>query len=120
MITLIFDGDCGFCTSSANFAVEHSKVKLEAVPYQWSALEKFGLTEVETQKKVYLNVAGQNYAGHKGVAKLLRLQPNWLLKIIGVLAIIPPISLISAGLYFLTAKYRHKLPGGTPACKLSR
>ena len=120
MITLIFDGDCGFCTTSANFIVKASKVEVAAIPYQWAELQKFSLSSEQTEKKVYLNVDGSNFGGHKAVAKLLRLQPNFFLKAIGVVALIPPFSWIAAMLYWLTAKNRHKLPGGTPACKLSR
>ena len=120
MITLIFDGDCGFCTTSANFIVKESKPKITAVPYQWSELQEFGLTREQTEKKVYLHVAGKNYSGHKAVAKLLRMQPNIFQRAVGVVAIIPPFTWVGAGIYWLTAKYRHKLPGGTPACKLER
>ena len=120
MITLIFDGDCGFCTSSANFIVNLSKPKVTAIPHQWAELHQFGLSLEETQKKVYLNVAGKNYSGHLAVAKLLRIQPNILLRALGVFAIIPPFTWLGMGIYWLTAKYRHKLPGGTPACRLER
>ena len=120
MITLIFDGDCGFCTTSANFIVKESKPKITAVPYQWSELQEFGLTREQTEKKVYLHVAGTNYSGHKAVAKLLRVQPNLFLRGLGALAVVPPFTWGGAVIYWLTAKYRHKLPGGTPACKLER
>ena len=120
MITLIFDGDCGFCTTSANFIVKASKPKVTTIPYQWADLENFGLTTMQTEKRVYLNVAGENFGGHKAVAKLLRLQPNIVLRALGAISLIPPFSWFAAMLYWLTAKYRHKLPGGTPACALKR
>ena len=31
---LIFDGDCGFCTSAANFVVARSSMPIEAVAWQ--------------------------------------------------------------------------------------
>ena len=117
MITLIFDGDCGFCTTSANFIVKESKPIVTAIPFQWAELQKFGLTAEQTVKKVYLHVEGTNFAGHKAVAKLLRLQPNPALKLLGLISLLPPFNWSAAFLYWLTAKYRHKLPGGTPACK---
>ncbi len=92
MITLIFDGDCGFCTTSANFIVKESKPKVTAIPYQWADLENFGLTTLQTEKRVYLNVAGENFGGHKAVAKLLRLQPNIVLRAIGAVSLIPPLA----------------------------
>ena len=118
MITLIFDGDCGFCTTSANFIVKESKPEVTSIPYQWAELQEFGLSREQAEKKVYVNVDGKNYSGHKAVAKLLRMQPNYLLRVIGGLALVPPFTWAGAGIYWLTAKYRHKLPGGTPACKL--
>jgi predicted DCC family thiol-disulfide oxidoreductase YuxK len=118
MITLIFDGDCAFCTSSVNFTVKHSNVKFETIPYQWAKLEKFNLTAEQTQKKVYLNVDGKNFAGAKAVSKLMRLDSNWILKIIGAIAAVPPFSWVADLLYWLVATNRHRLPGGTPACKM--
>lgn len=120
MITLIFDGDCGFCTTSANFIVKESKPKVTAIPYQWADLEKFGLSPEQTAKKVYLHLEGANFAGHRAVAKLLRLQPNPALKVLGSISLVPPFSWGAAIVYWLTARYRHKLPGGTPACALKR
>lgn len=120
MITLIFDGECGFCTTSANFIVKTSKVEVAAIPYQRAELQKFSLTSEQTEKKVYLNVDDTNFGGHVAVTKLLRLQPNIFLKSIGAIAHLPPFSWMAAMLYWLTAKYRHKLPGGTPACALER
>jgi predicted DCC family thiol-disulfide oxidoreductase YuxK len=46
------------------------------------------------------------------------LQRNWLLSAVAAVMVVPPFSWLSALSYRLVAKYRHKLPGGTPACKL--
>jgi predicted DCC family thiol-disulfide oxidoreductase YuxK len=124
-VTLIFDGDCGFCTTSANFAVARSKCPITAVPWQRANLADFGLTPEMASSRVYVAVSGDGqpsdvsvFGGHAAFAKLFRIQPNLVAKLVGSLMITPPISWIAAAGYILVAKYRHKLPGGTPACKL--
>jgi len=124
-VTLIFDGDCGFCTTSANFAVARSKYPITAVPWQRANLSEFGLTSEMASSRVYVAVSGDGkpsdvsvFGGHEAFAKLFRIQPNMVAKFMGALMITPPISWIAAAGYVFVAKYRHKLPGGTPACKL--
>lgn len=116
--TLIFDGDCGFCTSAANWAVAQSKFAIVAVPHQRTDLAQFGLDSSRAAAKVQLNVDGENFAGHRCFAKILRLQPSRILRGLGVVALLPVVSQIAAAIYWLVAKNRHRLPGGTPACKL--
>lgn len=117
---LIFDGDCGFCTTTANWINKNSKVPIEVVPYQWTDLTQWGLTPAEAAAKVQLSYAGEIFAGHKCMAKLLQIQPNPLLKAAGSIMVMPLIDYISAKLYEWIAANRQKLPGGTPACKLPR
>lgn len=118
--TLIFDGDCGFCTSTANWITKNSLVKIEAQPYQWAKLADFGLTEKEASSKVQLISGGKIYAGHHCMAKLLLLQPNRFLKFIGAVMVMPSIDPISAKVYDWVAANRQNLPGGTPACQMPK
>lgn len=115
--TLVFDGDCSFCTSAANFAKRHLE-KLELIPWQRANLATYGLTEEQASRRVYLVLESKKFAGHACFAKLLRLHPNPLLWIAGALMVVPPISWLAMGIYYLVARFRHRLPGGTPACKL--
>jgi len=118
--TLIFDGDCGFCTSTANYIQKHSKTPLEIHPWQWIDLSEFGLLASDTSDRVYMVVDGQTYGGHEAFAQILRLQKNWLLSSIAFLMVVPPFCWLAKAGYALVARYRHKLPGGTPACKMPR
>ena len=118
--TLIFDGDCGFCTTTANFILKNSSAKIDAQPYQWAKLADFGLTEKEAAAKVQLVSDGKIYAGHHCMAKLLLLQPNPLLKLIGAVMVMPNIDPISAKVYDWVAANRQGFPGGTPACKMPK
>ena len=115
---LIFDGDCGFCTTTANYIKSHTSTPLEIHPWQWVELADYGLTKEQASAKVQVVADGKNYAGHRAFAKLLRLQRQWWFKVLGGILVIPPFSWAARVGYCFVARYRHKLPGGTPACAL--
>ena len=117
-MTLIFDGDCGFCTSTANYIKKHSTAPLEIHPWQLINVAEFGLTEQQTAARVYFACDGKTFGGHAALAHILLVQRNWLLQVVGGVMLTPPFSWLAHLGYVLVAKYRHKLPGGTPACKL--
>ena len=115
---LIFDGDCGFCTTTANYIKKNSSALIEIHPWQWVELSEYGLTKEKASAKVQMIANGQNFAGHKAFAKLLRIQKQWWFKVLGGLMVTPPFSWGARVAYYFVSKYRHKLPGGTPACEL--
>lgn len=115
---LIFDGDCGFCTSVANIAVARSTAPLVAHAWQLTDVSQFGLTEQQTAARVYLVIGDEQFGGHLAFAYLLFIQDNWALKSIGCLLTVPPFCWLASLGYALVARFRHRLPGGTPACKL--
>lgn len=115
---LIFDGDCGFCTTVSNFAVKNTKLPVRAEAWQLVDVTKYGLTKEQTAKRVYFVHNGKIFAANRAVARLLALKNNLFYKILGYLLQIPPISWLAIPGYYLVARFRHKLPGGTPACKL--
>ena len=118
LTTLIFDGDCGFCTTTANFIKKHSTAPIQIHPWQFIDVSAYGLTQDQTAARVYLARDGKTFGGHAALAHILLLQRSWLFKAIGGIMLTPPFSLLAHLGYVLVAKYRHKLPGGTPACKL--
>jgi predicted DCC family thiol-disulfide oxidoreductase YuxK len=115
---LIFDGDCGFCTTTANYIKANSSVSIEIHPWQWIELADYGLTKEQASAKVQMVVNSKNYSGHKAFAKILRIQNQWWFKVLGGILVIPPFSWGARVGYYFVAKYRHKLPGGTPACAM--
>ncbi len=116
--TLIFDGDCGFCTSTANLIKAKSSVPIAVHAWQLIDVTTFGLTQEQTASRVYFVSDGNAFGGHAALAKVLLAQRNWWFKIVGAIMLTPPFSWAAHLGYLLVAKYRHKLPGGTPACKL--
>ena len=119
-ITLIFDGDCGFCTSAANQIVKRSKTKIVAVPWQFTDLAQYSLTQEQVADQVYLVIDGESFGGHEAFAMVFRVQPNPFLRFMGKVMMSRYLRWFSKPVYRLVARYRHKLPGGTPACKLPR
>jgi predicted DCC family thiol-disulfide oxidoreductase YuxK len=91
------------------------------VPWQdHPDLSAIGLTEHDVATAAYwIDVDGRAHRGADGIARLLvACGGGWSL--VGWFLLIPPIAWAASGLYRLVARYRHRLPGGTPACQLSR
>jgi predicted DCC family thiol-disulfide oxidoreductase YuxK len=119
-ITLIFDGDCSFCTTAANLIVSRSKTRIIATPWQFTELSQYGLTKEQVSDQVYLAIEEKNFGGHEAFAMVFMVQPNLFLRFLGKVMISKYLRWFTKPAYRLVAKYRHKLPGGTPACKLPR
>ncbi len=116
--TLVFDGDCGFCTASVNLAERWCRADVRFVPWQRLDLAAHGLTREQVEHSVqWLPVkadapirSGANAAAH------VLLRSRWPWRPIGALMLVPPVSWIAAGAYRVIANNRYKLPGATPAC----
>jgi predicted DCC family thiol-disulfide oxidoreductase YuxK len=117
---LIFDGDCGFCTSAANFIVARSSAPIEAVAWQLTDVTVFGLTAAQTAARVYFVAEREAFGGHLAFAQILWVQRNWALKTVGWLLTVPPFCWLGSIGYALVTRFRHRLPGGTPACAVGR
>lgn len=113
--TLVFDGDCGFCTSAVRLL---PRLRLRAdrvVPWQLADLDALGLTPEQCAEAVHWVDEGGTASGHRAVARLLQASgPAWGL--LGRAMLLPGISALAARAYALVADNRSRLPGGTPAC----
>lgn len=116
---LIFDGDCGFCTKTAQWAGRHLGDSAVVDAWQFLNLPSIGLTENDVSSAAWWrDVEGNLYRGHRAVGKaLVTCGGAW--KIPGWLCLVPPTSWGAALGYRVVAKYRYRLPGGTPACKVA-
>jgi predicted DCC family thiol-disulfide oxidoreductase YuxK len=119
---LIFDGDCGFCTSAAQWISQAWRPGYEAVPWQHLAahgLTSVGLTTRDAQEAAWwVDEQGRRFRGHRAIAKSLRCCHGWK-SILGRLLEVPPLSWLSAALYPVVVRYRYRLPGGSPACRVA-
>jgi predicted DCC family thiol-disulfide oxidoreductase YuxK len=121
---LVFDGDCGFCTTCARFL--HRRVirggATSVAPWQRLDLAELGLTADQCRAAVQWVGAGseagsgQRASGHAAIAAAMRTgHPVW--RPVGALLMAPGFSWLAARIYGWTADHRHALPGGTPACR---
>jgi predicted DCC family thiol-disulfide oxidoreductase YuxK len=118
---LIFDGDCGFCTSSAQWAARGWSGTESAVPWQMlgpNGLGRLGLDVGQAQKKAWWIDAHSGLSGgHRAIGKALAAGSGWR-RLAGALILTPPLSILAAVGYRIVARYRYRLPGGTPACRI--
>ncbi len=112
---LVYDGDCGFCTSCVHL-LERIGPDAEIVAWQLTDLAELGLTEEQAADAVRLvQIDGTVRSGHEAVAAVLgSAGPIW--RIAGRALLLPGISSIAARAYRLIADNRYRLPGGTPVC----
>lgn len=117
---LVFDGDCAFCTTWVERLRDRLPTFPEAQPWQWLDLADLGLTREDVASAAwYLGPKGRG-AGHLALSMILRSQPRVGLRFAGWLIATPPYSWVVAIGYAVIARFRHRLPGGTPACALPR
>lgn len=115
---LIFDGDCGFCTTSARFATRwvDRRHRYDVQPWQQVDLERFGLTEADCiEAAQFVRRDGSVVAAHLAIAEGLKHgAPLW--RPLGHVVTLPGISWLAGRVYTWVADHRYALPGGTPAC----
>jgi predicted DCC family thiol-disulfide oxidoreductase YuxK len=117
---VIFDGDCAFCSSCARFLAARVRPSVSVRPWQEVDLESLGLTAAECAEALQCVVvpSSEKVSGHRAVALALRsCRFPWSLigRVIGWRVLSPLGSLV----YRAVANNRHRLPGGTPACKVT-
>ncbi len=119
---LVYDGGCGFCTSTADWISRRwpdGDVAPTAVPWQKlgpEALAETGLSQEDVKRAAWWISDGQREEGCRAVGRALVAAGNgWA--IVGRILLAPPVSWIAPFGYRVVARYRYRLPGGTPACK---
>ncbi|SDH89471.1 thiol-disulfide oxidoreductase DCC family protein [Agrococcus jejuensis] len=117
---LVFDGDCGFCTTT----VDRLRAVLprfpEAQPWQRLDLASLDLTidDVTTYAWLVDRASGRRWHGAQTFAALLRGQRGALPRLAGAVLAAPGVRDVAALGYDWISAHRHELPGGTPACAL--
>lgn len=118
---LIFDGDCGFCTTSAEWVAKGWPPGPQAVAWQHlgpTGLGALGLTVQEAETAVqWVDAEGRKFGGHRAIARSLMASGGWR-RAAGMVLSVPPFSWGAAAAYPVISRHRHRLPGGTPACRM--
>lgn len=115
---LVYDGDCGFCTSSARFLERRVPVRAAFAAYQFADLDELGTTAERAGHEVlWIDRAGRVSGGAEAVGRLLTEAAGpW--RAAGVIMRVAPVSWAAHAVYRLIANNRHRMPGGTAACAL--
>lgn len=123
---LLFDGDCGVCTWSAQLARRLDKKQRFVIePYQSfseAELRKFGISYENCSRELkVITRRGRVYGGAFGVNYFLWQQTLWRLVVIVTYAL-PLILLLEVIGYKLIAANRHRLSAwlGMTACAIRR
>jgi len=108
--TLIYDGDCGFCTSTAMWAKNRLSDDYRVVAWQALNIELFGLTEADvTRSAWWVEPDGCLHQEHHCIAKALRaMHGPWPL--LASMLTLAPISPLARYTYRLIARNRHRMP----------
>lgn len=117
---LIFDGDCAFCTTWVARLRAWLPAFPEAQPSQWTDLSAYALSAEDVARYAWYITPRRQFGGHLAFSALLRSQPRFGLRLLGWLIATPPWSWLAAAGYDFVARFRHRLPGGTPACEMPR
>jgi predicted DCC family thiol-disulfide oxidoreductase YuxK len=118
---LVYDGDCGFCTSSARWAERgfHHGERVEA----WQLLgegelARLGLTVEDVRQAAWwVGPDGTLARGHRAAGRALQAAGGWR-RAAGWPMLVRPTSWLAAAVYRVVVRYRYRLPGGTPACRV--
>ncbi len=114
---LIFDGDCGFCTTCAMWARRRLR-DADVEPGQRVELARYGLTGRDVSAAAWwVDGAGHVDRGHRAIGKVLQACGGWW-RVAAWLCLTPPFSWVARAGYAVVARIRHRLPGGTPACRI--
>jgi predicted DCC family thiol-disulfide oxidoreductase YuxK len=118
---LVYDGDCSFCSSSARWLTARWQGPEQAVAWQHLSadqLERLGLTLDDVRCAAWwVDPTGRRSRGHLAIARALSAAHGWP-SVVGHILLVPPFRWLAAGTYPLIARWRHRLPGGTPACRM--
>lgn len=115
---LLFDGDCSFCTTSINLIKKYAKNSVHIIPYQKVNLKEYGLDENYCERYIHFICQNKNkYTGAKAFSEFFR-YCGFRGRVLGSVIRFFEIFKLSTLIYSIISKFRHKLPGGTPECKL--
>lgn len=115
---LVFDGDCGFCTTSAMAAQRWFKLE-HVLPWQHLDLDAFGLHQADCENAVQWVDDDEVLAAERAIIAALR-HAGGFWRLIGTVLALPIIRPLAGVVYRVVARNRHRMPGGTPACALPR
>jgi len=124
----LYDGDCSFCSSCADFIERRIPTGADVKPWQFVDLDALGVTQAQAEAAViWVPAAGGSggsggsgaptKAGPEAIARLL-VEAGSFWRPLGWVLDIAPVRWVAWPVYRLISRNRHRLPGGTAACSL--
>jgi predicted DCC family thiol-disulfide oxidoreductase YuxK len=113
-VTLLYDGDCGFCTRAARLA--DRALSVDVVPLQTVDLAALGVDANRAREELPFRAAtGEVSYGSDAIAAAL-IATGGLRAWLGRVMLARPVRIVARAAYRLVSRNRGRLPGGTPAC----
>jgi predicted DCC family thiol-disulfide oxidoreductase YuxK len=120
---LIYDGDCSFCTTSADWVAARWQGRARAVPWQvlgTDELAAHGLTRDDVRSAAWwIDQKGHRSRGHVAIAHALAAGSGWPATV-GDVLLVPPFRWIAAALYPLIAHCSGRRVVSAASCVPSR
>jgi predicted DCC family thiol-disulfide oxidoreductase YuxK len=115
--TLVFDGDCSFCSTSARLVRSMVGPSVRVIPFQRADLASLGLTLEQVEEAVWwVGADGRRARGHWAVAAALQASRG-LWRSLGTVLNARAVAPAASRAYAWVARNRHRLPGGAPECR---
>ena len=106
-LTLVYDGECGFCSRLARWVERHDhRGRVSARPNQEPGLiESLGLTREQVDRASWAVEKGGRFEGAAGISRVMReLGGGW--RVVGSLYLVPPIGWVEDKYYGRVARRR--------------
>lgn len=122
----LYDGDCSFCSSCADFIERRIPADADVQAWQFADLAALGVTQAEAEEAVIWvsasdagpgGSAATTKAGPEAIARLL-IAAGSFWRPLGWLLDLAPVRWGAWPIYRLISRNRHRLPGGTATCSL--
>ncbi len=121
----LYDGDCSFCSSCADFIERRIPAEADVQAWQFADLDALGVAQSDAEEAVvWVPAAGNGAgtsaatkAGPEAIARLL-VEAGSFWRPLGWLLDLPPVRWVAWPIYRLVSRNRHRLPGGTATCSL--
>ncbi|WP_405003151.1 DUF393 domain-containing protein [Kitasatospora purpeofusca] len=107
---ILYDGSCGFCRAAIRFLLPRLALAGVAQPWQGVDLTTYGLTEDQARARMWFVQGDQCHGGAAAFTAWAR-TGNAGARAAGRLLSLPGITRVAAGVYWLVARNRHRIPG---------
>lgn len=117
---LVYDGDCGFCTTSARWI--ERRLPADAPVVAWQSLDDLAaldLTVDDVTAAAWWIDDGERAGGHLAIGAALRAS-RFPWSLLGRLILAPPFRWLGGPVYRWIARNRYRLPGSTDACRIDQ